>query len=53
MSKTARRVIDYCIDHDIRTLVVGYNETSRKIQAKETITLIFHLDCSETNLVSL
>ncbi len=27
MNKAARRVIDYCIDHDIGTLVVGYNET--------------------------
>ena len=30
MNKTARRVIDYCIDHDIGTLVVGYNETFQK-----------------------
>ena len=30
MNKTARRVIDYCIDHDIETLVVGYNETFQK-----------------------
>ena len=30
MNKTARRVIDYCINHDIRTLVVGYNETFQK-----------------------
>ena len=30
MNKTARRVIDDCIDHDIRTLVVGYNETFQK-----------------------
>ena len=27
MSKTARKVIDYCIINDIGTLVVGYNET--------------------------
>ena len=27
MSKTARKVIDYCIDNDIGTLVIGYNET--------------------------
>lgn len=27
MSKTARKVIDYCISNDIGTLVVGYNET--------------------------
>lgn len=27
MSKTARKVIDYCITNDIGTLVVGYNET--------------------------
>ncbi|MFC4283167.1 RNA-guided endonuclease InsQ/TnpB family protein [Catenibacterium sp. GCM10023432] len=26
----ARRVIDYCIDHDVGTLVVGYNETFQK-----------------------
>ena len=30
MNKTARRVIDYCINHDIGTLVVGYNETFQK-----------------------
>ncbi|WP_238703696.1 IS200/IS605 family accessory protein TnpB-related protein [Catenibacterium mitsuokai] len=30
MNKTARRVIDYCIDHDVGTLVVGYNETFQK-----------------------
>ena len=30
MNKTTRRVIDYCIDHDIGTLVVGYNETFQK-----------------------
>ena len=30
MNKTARKVIDYCIDHDIGTLVVGYNETFQK-----------------------
>ena len=27
MSKAARKVIDYCIQNDIGTLVVGYNET--------------------------
>ncbi len=27
MSKTAKKIIDYCIEHDIGTLVVGYNET--------------------------
>lgn len=27
MSKTARKVIDFCIAHDIGTLIVGYNET--------------------------
>ena len=30
MNKTARRVIDYCIDNDIGILVVGYNETLQK-----------------------
>ena len=30
MNKAARRVIDYFIDHDIGTLVVGYNETFQK-----------------------
>ena len=30
MNKTARIVIDYCIDHDVGTLVVGYNETFHK-----------------------
>ena len=30
MNKTARRMIDYCINHDIGTLVVGYNETFQK-----------------------
>ena len=27
MSKTAKKIIDYCIIHDIGTLVIGYNET--------------------------
>ena len=27
MNKTARKIIDYCINNDIGTLVVGYNET--------------------------
>ena len=27
MNKVARKVIDYCIDNDIGTLIVGYNET--------------------------
>ncbi|MGN1456331.1 MAG: RNA-guided endonuclease InsQ/TnpB family protein [Acutalibacteraceae bacterium] len=27
MSKTAKKIIDYCIAHNIGTLVVGYNET--------------------------
>lgn len=27
MSKAARKIIDYCIAHDIGTLVIGYNET--------------------------
>ena len=27
MSKTAKKIIDYCITHDIGTLVIGYNET--------------------------
>ena len=30
MNKAARKVIDYCIDNDIGTLVVGYNETFQK-----------------------
>ena len=30
MSKTARKIIDYCIAKDIGTLVVGYNETFQK-----------------------
>ena len=30
MSKAARRVIDYCIDNDIGTLVVGYNVTFQR-----------------------
>ena len=30
MSKTARKVIDYCIAHDIGTLVIGYNETFQR-----------------------
>ena len=30
MNKTAHRVIDYCINHDIRTLVMSYNETFQK-----------------------
>ena len=30
MSKVARKVIDYCINNDIGTLVVGYNETFQR-----------------------
>ena len=30
MSKAARKIIDYCIQNDIGTLVVGYNETFQK-----------------------
>ena len=30
MSKVARKVIDYCIQNDIGTLVVGYNETFQR-----------------------
>ena len=30
MNKAARKVIDYCIDNDIGTLIVGYNETFQR-----------------------
>ena len=30
MNKTARKIIDYCINNDIGTLVVGYNETFQR-----------------------
>lgn len=30
MSKTARKVIDYCISNNIGTLIVGYNKTFQK-----------------------
>lgn len=30
MNKTARKLIDYCINNDIGTLVVGYNETFQR-----------------------
>ena len=30
MNKTARKVLDYCINNDIGTLVVGYNETFQR-----------------------
>ena len=30
MSKIARKIIDYCIAHDIGTLVIGYNETFQR-----------------------
>lgn len=30
MNKTARKVINYCLDNDIGTLVVGYNETFQR-----------------------
>ena len=30
MNKVARKVIDYCINNDIGTLVVGYNETFQR-----------------------
>ena len=37
MSKTARKIIDYCIANDIGTLVVGYNETFQKDSNMGTI----------------
>ena len=30
INKTARKVIDYCINNDIGTLIVGYNETFQR-----------------------
>jgi putative transposase len=30
MNKTARKIINYCVSHDIGTLVVGYNVTFQK-----------------------
>ena len=30
MSKTAKKIIDYCVTNDIGTLVVGYNETFQR-----------------------
>lgn len=30
MNKAARKVVDYCISHDIGTLIVGYNETLQR-----------------------
>ena len=30
MSKVARKVINYCIDNDVGTLIVGYNETFQR-----------------------
>ena len=30
MNKTTRKIIDYCLDNDIGTIVVGYNETFQK-----------------------
>ena len=30
MSKVARKVVNYCIDNDIGTLIVGYNETFQR-----------------------
>lgn len=30
MNKAARKVIEYCISHDIGTLIVGYNETFQR-----------------------
>ena len=30
MSKTAKVIINYCINHDIGTLVIGYNETFQR-----------------------
>ena len=30
MNKTARKIINYCIAHDIGTLIVGYNETFQR-----------------------
>ena len=36
MNKAARIVIDYCIDNDIGTLIVGYNETFLKDSNTDT-----------------
>lgn len=30
MNKTARIIVDYCIEHDIGTLICGYNETFQR-----------------------
>ncbi len=30
MSKTAKKIIDYCIEHDIGILIIGYNETIQR-----------------------
>ena len=30
MSKTAKKIIDYCIAHDIGKLIIGYNETFQR-----------------------
>ena len=30
MSKTARKIIDYCLENNIGTLVCGYNETFQR-----------------------
>lgn len=30
MSKTAKKIIDYCIVHNVGTLVIGYNETFQR-----------------------
>ena len=30
LSKTAKMIINYCIDHDIGTLVFGYNKTFQR-----------------------
>lgn len=30
MSKTAKKIIDYCIAHDIGKLIIGYTETFQR-----------------------
>ena len=30
MSKAAKKIVDYCITHDIGTLIIGYNETFQR-----------------------
>ena len=53
MSKTARKIIEYCIANDIGTLVAGYNETFQRksdlgtVNNQNFVTVPYGLLCSK------